>query len=250
MATMRATLLKSAVVNIVRPRLQHTRTCPANRGAAAGGGVYGTGTKRAEKCAPVKFAVIPEEWFTFFHVKTGVSGGYVLLFLLTNYALSKEIYVMEHEYYAGISIFLMLYYVTTRMGPAIGASFDKDVDSMVANLYKGRKAEAANYEAIAKEAKNAVWRAEGQKQLIDAKKENVIMQLEAVYRERMMHAYHMVKGRMDYHMKRYYSEARIHQKWMIGWILREVHKAITPDFEQRALTQAIQDLEAAASKAA
>lgn len=249
LAAMRASLLKRELVNlIVRPCLAHTRSCPTKR--SDGGGVYGTGTKRAERCAPVRLAVIPAEWFTFFHVKTGVSGGYVLLFLLTNYALSKEIFVMEHEYYAGLSIFLMLYYVTTKLGPGIGASLDKEVDAIVENLYKGRKIEAAHYESIVKESTDAIWRSEGQQQLIDAKKENVLMQLEAVYRERMMHAYRMVKGRMDYHMKRYYSEARIHQKWMIGWILKEVHKAITPEFEQQALSQAIQDLEAAASKAA
>lgn len=246
-SVMRVTpLLKRALVlSLVRsPCFAHTHTCPTQR---SGDGVYGTGAKRAEKCAPVKLAVIPAEWLSFFHVKTGVSGGYVLLFVLANYAISKEIFVMEHEYYTGLSIFLMLYYVTTRMGPDIGAYFDKEVDGIVEDLYKGRKTEAAHYEGIVKESKDAIWRAEGQKQLIGAKKENVLMQLEAVYRERMMHSYHMVKGRMDYHMKRYYSESRIHQKWMIGWILREVHKAITPEFEQQALAQAINDLTSAAS---
>lgn len=249
LAAMRAALLKRNGVKLfVRPCLVHTETCPAMR--SGDGDDFGTGAKRAERCAPVKLVVIPAEWLTFFHVKTGVSGGYVLLFVLINYAVSKEIFVMEHEYYTGLSVFLIMYYVTTKFGPDIGASLDKDVDEFVENMYKGRKAEAAHYESIVKDSKDAIWRAEGQKQLIEAKKENVLMQLEAAYRERVMHAYHMVKGRMNYHMKRYYSEARIHQKWMIGWILREVHNSITPDFEQQALTQAIKDLEAAASKAA
>lgn len=251
LAAIRAASLKRTLINLfVRPCSGHSPSCPTQNSERKNNGVYGTGTKRAERCAPVKLAVIPAEWLNFFHVKTGVSGGYVLLFVLTNYALSKEIYVMEHEYYAGLSIFLMLYYATTKLGPDIGASLDKEVDDIVENMYKGRKAEVAYYESIVKESKDAVWRAEGQKLLIEAKKENVLMQLEAAYRERMMHAYQMVKGRMDYHMKRYYAEARIHQKWMIGWILREIHKAITPEFQQQALTQAIKDLEAAASKAA
>lgn len=253
LAAIRATSLKRTLINLfLRPCSGHSPSCPTQSGESktVHDGVHGTGTKRAERCAPVNLAVIPAEWFKLFHVKTGVSGGYVLLFVLTNYALSKEIYVMEHEYYAGLSIFLMLYYVTTKLGPEIGTSLDKEVDDIVENLYKSRKAEAAHYESIVKDSKDAVWRAEGQKLLMDAKKENALMQLEAAYRERMMHAYQMVKGRMDYHMKRYYAEARIHQKWMIGWILKEVHKAITPEFQQQALTQAINDLEAAASKAA
>lgn len=239
-----APLLKRTLIHLPTC-CAHTHTCPTHRGS----GGHGTGSKRAERCAPVKLAVLPEEWFSFFHVKTGKSGGYVLLFVLANYAISKEIFVMEHEYYTGLSIFVMLYYVTTRLGPGIGAYFDKDVDDIVENLYKGRKAEAAHHESIVKEAKDAIWRAEGQKHLLEAKKENVIMQLEAVYRERMMHAYQMVKGRMDYHMKRYFAESRIHQKWMIGWILKEVHKAITPEFEQQAMDQAISDLKSAASSA-
>ncbi|XP_028156299.1 ATP synthase subunit b, mitochondrial-like [Ostrinia furnacalis] len=226
--------------------------CPGSGGkggAAVSGGSKGPGLKRQEFSAKVRFGFIPEEWFLFFHSKTGVSGPYVFGIVVANYLLSKEIFIMEHEYYSGLSWVLVLYLVATKMGPGIGASLDKDVDAIVAEFESSRKAETASYETTIKDAKDAQMRAEGQKLLMDAKKENVAMQLEAAYRERFMLVYKTVRGRMDYHVKRYQSEARIHQKWMIGWILENVMKSITPDFEKQALESAIRDLAAAASRA-
>lgn len=229
----------------------HSNTCPANK--SSGGGDSSTATKlpdfkRAERSAPVRLGFIPEEWFTFFHCKTGVSGPYVFGVVLANYMLSKEIFILEHEYYSGLSIALIIYLVTTRLGPAVGASLDKEVDAVVAEWQKSRDDEIASYEADIKAAKDSQWRAEGQQLLMDAKKENINMQLEAIYRERMMQVYQGVRGRMEYQVKKNRSEARIHQKWMIGWILENVRKSITPDFQKQALESAIRDLTSATGR--
>ncbi|KOB78937.1 ATP synthase b [Operophtera brumata] len=205
--------------------------------------------KRAKKSGLVRLGFLPDEWFTFFHSQTGVSGPYVFGIVLVNYMLSKEIFIMEHEYYSGLSIALIVWLVTTKLGPAAGASLDKEVDAIVADWQKGRDDEIASYESQIKAAKDAQWRAEGQKSLMDAKKENIMMQLEAAYRERMMHVYSSVKGRMEYQVKKHRSEGRIHQKWMIKWILENVRKSITPNFEKQALNSAIQELSSAAGRA-
>lgn len=149
---------------------------------------------------------------------------------------------MEHEYYGGLSIIVIMYLVTTKLGPGIGASLDKEVDAVVQTMEKDRKDEIKFNEDIIKSAELAQWMAKGQCLLIEAKKENVLMQLEAVYRERCMMVYNTVKGRMDYHVKKYYAESRIHQKWMVAWILSNVMKSITPEFEKTALDSAIQVL--------
>lgn len=232
-------------------------TCPGSKGPKKGGGGPSSGLggsvklpdfKRAEKSAPTRHGFLPEEWFVFFYPQTGVSGSYVFGIVLINYCLSKEIYVMEHEYFIGLSIATALYYITTTFGSEIGHSLDAEIKAIEDDWERGRQEDRNIYETTIKTAQETQIRANGQKLLMDAKKENIAMQLEAVYRERMMQVYTATKGRLDYQAKRHRAELKVHQKWMVEWILGNVRKAITPEFEQQALDAAIRDLSAAAEK--
>lgn len=60
-----------------------------------------------------------------------VSGPYVFGVGLTTYLCSKEIYVMEHEYYTGLSLLIMGVYAVKKFGPSIGKSLDKEIDVRV-----------------------------------------------------------------------------------------------------------------------
>lgn len=71
---------------------------------------------------------IPEEWFQLFHKKTGVTGPYVFAFTVSTYLLSKEIYVLEHEYYTGLSYLIMWIFFVKKLGPKLAAYLDKEVD--------------------------------------------------------------------------------------------------------------------------
>lgn len=209
----------------------------------------GTGPlKRALKPGKCRMGLIPEEWFQFFRPLTGVSGPYLFMLGLANYAASKEILVMEHEYYLGLSVLIVLYIVTTKFGSIIGQTLDKGVDEIANELEQDRLNDIAALQKQINDAKQAIWRAEGQKDLIDAKKENVQIQLEAIFRERQIMVYKTVTKRIEYHMKQHWVTTRVKHKWMVKWIMEQVHKGITPEFKKRVMESAIRDLTLIADK--
>merc|ERR1719418_148500 len=57
---------------------------------------------------PVRHVIIPESFFKAFHAKTGVTGPYAFLTGLTTFLVSKEIWVLEHEFLAGIEFYIVI----------------------------------------------------------------------------------------------------------------------------------------------
>jgi len=196
----------------------------------------------------VRMGFLPEEWFSFFYKKTGVTGPYTFGVGLATYLCSKEIYVMEHEYYSGLSFAIMIVFAVKKLGPAVAAYCDKEIDQISAEWSQSRIDELANYEEQIKSEKTEQWRAEGQLMLMEAKKENVALQLEAAYRERIANVYNEVKRRLDYQVECQHVVRRVNQKHMVNWIVNNVLKSITPDQEKETLNKCILDLGAIAAR--
>ncbi|XP_019879680.1 ATP synthase subunit b, mitochondrial [Aethina tumida] len=190
----------------------------------------------------VRMGFIPEEWFTFFYKKTGVTGPYTLAFTLSTYLVSKEIYVLEHEYYSGLSLLVMWIVAVKKLGPALAKSLDKEIDEYEANWNQSRVDQKQSLEDSIKEEEKAQWSLEGQVQLVQAKRENVLLQLEANYRERLLKAYSEVKKRLDYQVEKQNIERRINQKNLVDYVVARVKASITPDQEKQNINKCISDL--------
>ena len=59
--------------------------------------------------------------------------------------------------------------------------------------------------------------------------ENVDLQLEAEYRERLDRVHQAVKKRLDYHVAVADAQRQFQAEHMTNWIINEVNKSITPD---------------------
>lgn len=108
------------------------------------------------------------------------------------YLFSKEIYIMEHEFYNGISLFIICVASVKLFGPKLAEALDKGIDKYQNDLEETRNSEVAAYEDFISSQKKVQESLDGQKMIMDIKKENVKMQLEATYRERMMQVYQEV----------------------------------------------------------
>ncbi|GIY46962.1 ATP synthase subunit b, mitochondrial [Caerostris darwini] len=203
---------------------------------------------RPDTPGKVRMAFLPEEWFTFFYKKTGVTGPYLFGTGLLTFLLSKELYVIEHEFSTGCAIFLLVYIAVKKFGPAARKYLDDDFAANIARMNKHKEDNMKEIENSIEQEKKNIWHAEGQKILMEAKRENVQMQLETEYRRRMMHVYEQVKKRLDYQLDITNTKRKLEQGHMVDWIVNNVVKSITPQQEKEALQKCIEDLKVISAK--
>ncbi|XP_021002889.1 ATP synthase subunit b, mitochondrial isoform X2 [Parasteatoda tepidariorum] len=205
--------------------------------------------KRAIDIGKVRMGFLPDEWFTFFYKKTGVTGPYVFGTGLLTFLLSKEFYVIEDEFSTGLSIFILFYIALKKFGPSVSAFAEKCVQEEEDKFENEKKKAMDDLVQSIEGTKKGVWQMEGQKILMNSKRENVQMQLETEYRRRLMHVFEQVKRRLDYQLELVNTRRKLEQKHMVDWIVNSVVKSITPQQEKEALQKCIDDLKALAVKA-
>jgi len=199
--------------------------------------------------APVRMGFIPQGWFDMFYNKTGVTGPYMLGAGVITFLVSKEWFVLDHEFYCGLIMYTLYGYGIKKFGPGVAEYFHKESTEYNTAL-DGLRDHGIKYnEDGIEETKQAIVSAENQAILFEAKKENIKLQLEAAYRERMQMVHDEVKKRLDYQLETSNVKQRFEQKHMVEWIDASVRKSITPAVEDAALKQCIADLKVLAAKA-
>merc|ERR1712203_1111047 len=193
---------------------------------------------------PVKALIFPAEWFDALYPKTGVTGPYMALFGVSTFLASKEYFVMEHDFYVGIGLAIVLTYLVKTQGPAYTAELNKQLDEEEAALRAIRQDEIDACLASIKGEQGVQEQATAWQDIIPAKKEAVGLQLEGEYRSRLAAAHAAVKKRLDYQVETANVLRRMEQKHMVDWIIGNVKASITPDQEAAALKKCISDLKA------
>ncbi|XP_020487857.2 ATP synthase F(0) complex subunit B1, mitochondrial [Labrus bergylta] len=199
-----------------------------------------------EKGGKVRHGIFPEEIFQLLYPKTGVTGPYMLGTGLLLYMLSKEIYVINHETIAALSIGTVIVYGVKKFGPDVAAFADKLNEDKVAKAQEVKDLAMTSLSQAIEEEKKEQWRAEGRSLLFDAKKNNVAMLLETNYRERLHMVTHEVKRRLDYQVALQDLNRRMEQEHMVNWVEKSVVGSITPQQEKESIAKCISDLKALA----
>lgn len=192
--------------------------------------------------APVRMGIFPDEWFQAFYSKTGVTGPYMALFSVGTFLVSKEYFVLEHDFYVGVGLAIVLTGLVKAVGPGVTTFINKDIQAEE-DFYKSIRQNEIDFckESIVLEQK-AQADATAWEDIIVAKKEAVGLQMEAIYRSRLQEAYTQVKKRLDYQLEVANVMRRMEQKHMVDWIISHVRKSITPAQEDAALKKCIADL--------
>jgi len=191
---------------------------------------------------PVRLKMFPEEWFTALHSKTGATGPYMFLAGFGTYLVSKEIYVLEHEFYCGVALFAAWAFIVKQVGPEFTKNNRAEMDKLEAEMAAVRQDEIDRCLAAIKDEEQSQFMKSSYEELIAAKKENVALQLESAYRSRINEAYQQVKKRLDYQLELANMMRRMEQKHMADWIMSNVRKSITAKQEDDALKKCIADL--------
>ncbi|XP_030762451.1 ATP synthase subunit b, mitochondrial-like [Sitophilus oryzae] len=207
---------------------------------SGGGGGNNTGAlmiNRPIRQEPGKviFKIIPVEWWHTFFSKTGVTGFGTFLFTFGTYLISKEIYVLEHYYYHGLGALCMWIGFIKYVGPHTAKWLDKGIDDYEKSCNEGRVEEKKYLEDSIVNELFMQYQSAGQAFLIDAKRENVQLQLEEEYRKRQMQVYQEVKKRLNYQVELVNIYKRIQQRNLVEYVTREVSKAITPEMQDKLI---------------
>jgi len=198
---------------------------------------------------PTRMGILPKSWFDAFYEKTGVTGPYVFATTVGAYLLSSEILVVEHVFVEFFAFWTAIAILCKKLGPGLSKYITSQQELYKTNYWtEPIKAAKSSSENVLKEGETALWQMEGEKHLFEAKRENVDLQLEAVYRQRLAEVHSEVKRRLDYHVDLANAKREFEQKHMVNWITGNVVKAITPQQEKESITKCIQDIKALAVK--
>ncbi|CAG9858650.1 unnamed protein product [Phyllotreta striolata] len=205
------------------------------------------GLKRQE-AGEVILHFIPREWFTAFIPKTGITGFGTFLFTTGTFLVSKEYYVLEHEYYTGVSMAILTAGLIKYAGPLVAQYLDKEIKEYEDTINTNKNDWIESIKTNIRQLKLYQLQSQGNLMLVDAKRENVHLQLENEFRKRQMTVYKKVLHILNYHVEVANAHKRINQKNLVQYVMKNVLESITPEIQNQILYMSIENLIVAFAK--
>uniref|UniRef100_S4RVV7 ATP synthase subunit b n=1 Tax=Petromyzon marinus TaxID=7757 RepID=S4RVV7_PETMA len=145
----------------------------------------------------VRLGFVPEELFQFLYPKIGVILPFALGRGLLTYLLSKELYIINNETFAGLSMAAILIYIIKKYGKDVAAYADKLNDELIESVNSVRDVTINNLTKAIENEKKEQWCVEGRNMLFDAKKVVSAMLFKLQSLNRLNLAFLKVKRRLD-----------------------------------------------------
>lgn len=191
---------------------------------------------------------IPESWFQFFYPKTGVSGPYVFTGSVLTFLLSKEWLVWEHELLTGVTTSLIFTYAVIKFGPKISTWFRGEIKADHDAWEHWRTGNISLLSQIEDHYSKQVGKSGVMKDLFDVRQQDVEIQLEAEYRNRLKTIYEDTKRRLNYLVAKADSDRQIQHKNLVNWVINEAVQAFGQKQENDVLDGCIFELKNLAAK--
>ncbi|CAH8861554.1 unnamed protein product [Trichobilharzia szidati] len=199
--------------------------------------------KFAETSPKIRMGVFPDYWFQPFYNKTGVTGPYMFMFGSFMFLINKEIWVFDPHFLEFTTFVIMSTVFVKLFGPRAKKFMEDLVEKDEQELYYNPINEVKGYlDNTIKTSEVEMSRATAVSEHVKAKEENIALQLEAAYRERLQNVYRTVHRRLDYHVERENTRKRYIQHHMVNWVVDHVVKGITPTQEKETLAHCINEL--------
>jgi len=189
-----------------------------------------------------QFGFIPTRWFNHLYPRLGVTGSYTLIWGTFLMAVSKGFFPLAGltlKYFSWVAIGSYVL-CTTKLSQKFTEKLDKGADELDDHYFYKPLREAKTEYLEELEALNVeIARKDAVPAIFQAKEEQLDLQLETEYRQRLNNAFTQVKNRLDYQADVDQVERQFEQDHMVNWIVTNVKKSITPQQEKETIASCI-----------
>lgn len=197
---------------------------------------------------PTRHHIIPESWFRFFYDKTGATGPYTFAATFGTYLFSKEILVMEHELLTGFTSTVIFTYAIIKFGPRLKKYFVGRMQGEIDGWDQWQHGNLKLLDQIKKHYTNELGKADLIKDIFEARRQDIDVQIESEYRNRLKTVYDDTRRRLNYLVAVAESQRQIAYKNMVNWVITNAVASIGQKQEAVVLDNCISNLKDLASK--